>query len=134
VIVLVAAAIALVVVGLTTSSSDGTQRIKGPVPYTVLTLVPGQTNSSPTVTSSSGAAPTSAATSDSASPSTFANSYAPTNGAFDFQVIAAAGAAGYLMAVSTHTGSLDDPKALFATVRREVPAFMSLGSIAKLVQ
>jgi hypothetical protein len=38
------------------------------------------------------------------------------------------------MAVSAHTGSLDGPKALFTMVRREVPAFMSLGSIAKLVQ
>jgi len=76
VIVLVAAAIALVVVGLTTSSSDGTQRIKGPVPYTVLTTVPGQTDSSPMTTSISGAASAPAATSDSASASTSANSYA----------------------------------------------------------
>jgi hypothetical protein len=56
------------------------------------------------------------------------------NGAFDSQVIAAARAAGYLTAVSTHTGSLGDPRALFAMIRREVPAFMSLSSFAKLVQ
>ncbi len=144
VIVLVAAAIALVVVGLTTSSSDGTQKIKGPVPYTVLTTVPGETGSSSVTTSTSSAASASANTSNSATASALRNSAASTNpavsassvgsGAFNAQVMTAARTAGYLMAVSTHTGSRDDPKALLEIVRRQVSAFMSLGSFGKLVQ
>ena len=71
VIILVVVAIVLVVVGLTTSSSSGNQKIKGPVPYSLLpTTAPSGTLPASATTSVSTTTSTAASSSSEASPST----------------------------------------------------------------
>lgn len=56
------------------------------------------------------------------------------SGAHDGRVIAAAKAAGYLMAVATGNGKDLDPRAVFELKRRRVQAFLPLTSFARIVR
>lgn len=55
------------------------------------------------------------------------------SGAYDTRVVEAAETAGYVMAVTTKTGVVLEPGAVFQIARRRVQAFLPIGTFARLV-